>query len=70
VKFYRLRIRTLGGIHCRKQSVIMKQPRVTYDSVGIEVANFSDEKLSVGSGTLYAQLFFKGIFQDRGLRVI
>jgi len=48
----------------------MKQPRSTYDSVGIEVATFSDEKLPVGSGTLYAQLFFKTIFQDRGLHVI
>jgi len=38
----------------------MEQPRVTYDSVGIEVATFSDEKLSVGSSTLYrhAVLFF------------
>jgi len=49
----------------------MKQPRVTYDSVGIEVSNFSDETLPVGSGTLYRPAaFFLTIFQDRDLRVI
>jgi hypothetical protein len=59
VQFYSLRLRTGGGIHCRKQSV-MKQPRVTYDSIGIEVATFSDEKLSIGSCTLYRHAgFFK-----------
>jgi hypothetical protein len=64
VQFYRLRIRTVGDIHYQKQCVIMKQPRVTYDSVGIEVATFSNEKLSVGSGTLYRlAVFFKQFFK-------
>jgi hypothetical protein len=43
---------------------VMKQPRVTYDSVGIEVATFSDEKLSIGSSTLYRHAgFFKQFFK-------
>jgi hypothetical protein len=40
----------------------MKQPRVTYDSVGIEVATFSDENLSVGSSTLYRHAVFLNSF--------